>query len=325
MPGRSGDAAVHGIAHLSKEKPSNIVASIRQRLLNLARERGEGFQLVLTRYALERLLYRLSNSPHGDDFLLKGAMLFQYWTGQPHRSTLDLDLSGRGEGTVARYEGIFREVCALGVDADGLTFLPERIHGEQIREEQRYAGVRIHGAATLGIAKIALQIDIGFGDVVTPSPMQITYPSLLNLPAAVLRAYPKETVIAEKYEAMVSLGVANSRMKDFYDVWFLSLESEFDGQVLADAVKATFRRRKTELPPQMPLALTPEFSRIPTKQAQWRAFVRKGNLRTDAPGFELVVVALADFLWPITQAAHTSGTFTAKWPKRGPWQPHEGV
>lgn len=310
---------------MSKEKPSNIVASIRQRLLNLARERGEEFQLVLTHYALERLLYRLSKSPHADDFLLKGAMLFQLWTGQSHRSTLDLDLAGKGEDTVTRYETIVREVCALDVEADGLAFLPERIRGEQIREEQRYAGVRIHGVATLGTARIALQIDIGFGDVVTPFPMQITYPSLLNLSAAVLRAYPKETVIAEKYEAMVSLGVANSRMKDFYDVWFLSLESEFDGQDLANAVRATFRRRQTELPPQMPLALTPDFSSIPTKQAQWRAFVRKGNLRTDAPDFGLVVGALADFLWPITQAAHTSGTFTAKWPKRGPWQLHARV
>ncbi len=310
---------------MSKEQPSNIAASIRQRLLNLARQRGEEFQLILTRYALERLLYRLSKSPHGDDFLLKGAMLFQLWTGQSHRSTLDLDLAGKGEHSVTRYEAIFREICGLDVEADGLTFLSEQIQGEQSREEQRYAGVRIHGTAMLGTARIRLQVDIGFGDAVTPAPERITYPSLLNLPGPILQAYPKETVIAEKYEAIVSLGIANSRMKDFYDIWFLSLESEFDVQVLGNAIKATFERRRTELPLEMPLALTREFSSIPAKQAQWRAFARKGNLKMNAPDFDRVVEALAAFLWPITQAAHDTGTFMAKWPKGGPWQPHPNM
>ena len=190
---------------MSKESPTNITASIRQRLLNLARQRGDEFQLVLIHYGLERLLYRLSKSPHAGQFTLKGAMLFQLWTGQPHRSTLDLDLLGKGASGIERFEEMFREIFSVTVPDDGLQFLPASVRGEEIREEQRYNGIRIHATAKLGKAKIPIQVDIGFGDAVTPASKTIQYPSLLDLPAPKLKAYPRETVVAEKYEAMVSL------------------------------------------------------------------------------------------------------------------------
>lgn len=305
---------------MSKAKPANVAASIRQRLLNLARDRKEEFQLVLVRYAAERLLYRLSKSPHADQFLLKGALLFQLWTGQPHRSTLDLDLLGQGDDAVARFEQIFREVCAVTVEDDGLRFLTEGIRGEAIREDERYAGVRILGAAMLVTAKIPLQIDIGFGDAVTPKAQQIEYPSLLGLPTATLRAYPKETTVAEKFEAMVSLGIANSRMKDFYDIWVLASQFDFDGAILGRAIRATFQRRGTALPVEIPLALTPEFAENPAKQAQWQGFVKRGRLVAKPPTFQAIAKALTDFLWPVADVIQRGGDFSRKWPAGGSWR-----
>jgi len=305
---------------VSRQEPSNLTASIRQRLLNLAHERKEEFQLILVRYAAERLLYRLSKSPHADQFVLKGALLFQLWTGQPHRATLDLDLLGQGDDDVARFEGIFREVGATAVEDDGLLFLPDQVHGEEIREDQRYAGVRIHGTVKLGTARIPLQIDIGFGDAVTPKPQKVQYPSLLGLPTATMRAYPKQTVVAEKFEAMVSLGIANSRMKDFYDIWVLSSEFQFDGDVLAKAIRATFERRGTAIPAQPPVAFTPEFSSDRSKAAQWRAFVSRGRLVAHPPPFGIVIEKVASFIWPLAQAIQQGRSFARKWPAGGPWR-----
>jgi predicted nucleotidyltransferase component of viral defense system len=305
---------------VSKEKPTNVAASIRQRLLNLAHDRKEEFQFVLVRYAAERLLYRLSKSAHADQFLLKGALLFQLWTGRPHRATLDLDLLGQGDDDVARFENIFLAVCSATVEDDGLTFLTDQIRGEEIREDQRYAGVRIHGIATLGTAKITLQIDIGFGDAVTPKAQKIEYPSLLGLPTATMRAYPKETVVAEKFEAMVSLGIANSRMKDFYDIWVLSSEFEFDGDVLGRAIRATFERRGAALPVERPLAFTLEFSRDRTKTTQWQAFLSRGRLVTKPPSFESIIESVAAFLSPVVVSLHAKAAFGKKWHPGGPWR-----
>jgi len=245
---------------MSKENPTNLAASVRQRLLNLARQRKDEFQLVLIHYGLERLLYRLSISEYANQFTLKGALLFQLWVGQPHRSTLDLDLLSKGNSDVERFKGIFRQICTLSVPDDGLLFLPESVTAEEIREDQRYNGIRIHATATLGKAKIPIQVDIGFGDAVTPASKRIDYPSLLGFPAPKLRAYPKETVVAEKFEAMVSLGITNSRMKDFYDLWMIARDFEFDGEILSKAIQATFRRRGTNIPTELPVALAGEFA-----------------------------------------------------------------
>lgn len=304
---------------MSKEKPKNISASIRQRLLNLAKERNDDFQLVLVRYGVERLLYRLSISPHAKQFVLKGAMLFQLWTGQPHRSTLDVDLLGTGDENVDRLVKLFREVCSQKAEDDGLMFLPDSVQGNLIREEQRYGGIRIQITAVLDNARIPIQIDIGFGDAITPKAEHVKYPTLLGHTAPSLRGYPMVTSVAEKYEASVSLGIANSRMKDFYDLWVLARDFDFEGRTLAKAIRATFERRGTALPVTPPVALTDEFSQDRTKQTQWKAFVRRGRLVAEAPDFERVVKMRHSFLWPVTEALLHEDDFNLRWKGGGPW------
>lgn len=305
---------------MSKEKPKNISASVRQRLLNLAKERNDDFQLVLIRYGVERLLYRLSVSPYAKQFVLKGAMLFQLWTGQPHRSTLDVDLLGSGDDDVDRLVKLFREVCSQKAEEDGLTFLPESVRGDLIREEQRYGGIRIQMTAVLDNARIPIQIDIGFGDAITPKAQQVQYPTLLGHTAPNLRAYPMVTAVAEKYESSVSLGITNSRMKDFYDLWVLARDFDFEGTTLARAIRATFERRGTALPAAPPVALTEEFSGDKTKQTQWKAFVGRGRLVAEAPDFESVVAMLHSFLWPVTEALAAGDKFELNWAAGGPWK-----
>lgn len=301
---------------MTDRQPLNIVASVRQRLMNLSRERGEDFQLVLTRYGLERLLYRLTQSPHAAQFVLKGAALFQLWTGQPHRATRDLDLLGQGAPSPDRLRQVFEDVCELTVHDDGLTFLTDVIRAEQIKEEDEYQGIRLRIDARLGNARIPLQIDIGFGDAVTPGSQEVTYPTLLDFPAPQLQAYPRETVVAEKFQAMVQLGIANSRMKDFYDVWTLACQFEFDGPALSAAIRATFGRRQTALPSTTPLALTSEFSTDRSKAIQWSAFLRKGRLIESPPDFEDIVVLLESFLMPPTLAMISDAGWDRTWRER---------
>jgi len=298
---------------VTNRQPRDLVASVRQRLMNLSRERGEEFQLVLTRYGLERLLYRLAQSPHAGQFVLKGAALFQLWTGQAHRSTRDLDLLGQGDPSPDRLRQVFQEVCSVDVEADGLTFLTGAIQAEQIKEDDEYQGIRLRIDARLGNARLPLQIDIGFGDAITPGPQAVTYPTLLDFPAPQMNAYPRETVVAEKFQAMVQLGIANSRMKDFYDVWTLARQFEFDGTGLCAAIRATFQRRQTPLPATPPLALTPEFSTDRQKAIQWSAFLRKGRLLESPPPFEEVVALLATFLMPPTLALVSNDPWNRTW------------
>jgi hypothetical protein len=251
----------------------NIAASVRQRLLNASRARREDFQVTLTRYAIERLLYRLSKSAHREQFIIKGAMLFSAWNEVPHRPTRDLDLLSFGTSDIPRLEGMFREIVNTEVEPDGLEFFAESVRGGRIKEDQEYEGVRLSIQARLEHARLSLQIDIGFGDAVTPAPEEIEYPTLLaDLPAPRLRAYSRYSVVAEKFQAMVMLGIANTRMKDFFDVWTLAGSFNFDGRVLCQAMKMTFERRETEIPSTAPLALTPEFYEDRTKQSQWEHF-----------------------------------------------------
>jgi hypothetical protein len=304
---------------VSKGKLRNVTASVRERLRRLAEAQHEDFQLVLTRYGLERLLYRLSQSEHRDLFVLKGAMLFALWTEQRHRPTRDLDLLGRGPATVERCEEVFRAVCAVPVADDGLHFHPESVRGATIREDQHYEGVRLALLARLESARIPLQIDVGFGDAVTPGAVAMDYPTLLASPVPTVRAYPRETVVAEKYQALVLLGMSNSRLKDFYDLWVLSRQFSFEGPVLAAALAATFDRRRTPLPSAPPLALTAEFHGDKMKRQQWRAFLNKGKL---AEGLELerVTGVLGHFLLPPTAALVAGRRFDRAWPAGGPWQ-----
>lgn len=297
----------------------NFAHSIRDRLLRLAKAQNEEFQNLLMRYARERWLYRLSLSAQRERFVLKGAMLFALWSDEPHRPTQDLDLLGLGRSSVAELETVCREVCAVAAEEDGLQFLAESVRGVAIREENIYDGVRLTLRAMLGKATIPLQIDVGFGDAVIPEPEQIEYPVLLGLPAPKLWAYRRETVIAEKFDALVELGLRNTRLKDFHDLWVLAGNYDFEGETLTEAIRATFNRRRTPLPTEAPVALTAEFVGAPVKQEQWRAFVRRGKLRAGEVRLEEVVALLREFLLPPVAALQASSSFKRRWKAGGPW------
>jgi len=303
---------------VSKPQPKDLAASVRQRLLNRSRERGEDFNLVLTRYALERWLFRLSKSPFAKQFVLKGAMLFTLWAKQTYRPTRDLDLLAYGEWSAERLERTIKQVCRTPVPPDGLEFDAESVRVTEIREAQEYGGLRVQVVARLDTAETGLQIDVGFGDAVTPA--EVTYPTLLaTFPAPVLRAYSRETVIAEKFEAMVRLGFPNSRMKDFYDVWILSRRCEFDGEVLGQAVHATFSRRRTTVPDRPPVALSAEFAEDSDKAKQWSAFLARHDLQKEAPLLAEVIRDLGQFLMPLLVSVARQNDFRKKWPAGGPW------
>ncbi|MEJ8294552.1 nucleotidyl transferase AbiEii/AbiGii toxin family protein [Delftia tsuruhatensis] len=256
----------------------DIAASIRARLKHCADASRQDFNLTLTHYGLERLLYRLSISPHADSYLLKGALLFAIWYEQPHRPTRDADLLGFGLDDVDSAVSAFREICGIAVD-DGIAFDAASVRGTVIRKEAGYGGVRIDLRATLDGARITLQVDIGFGDAVTPSPQTIRYPVLLDgLPAPQLRSYPKYTVVAEKLHAICLLGMANTRMKDYFDLWVLMTEGTLDPAELRRAMAATFERRQLALPAGLPAGLSDGFSSDAAKQAQWVAFLKKNRL-----------------------------------------------
>jgi Nucleotidyl transferase AbiEii toxin, Type IV TA system len=321
--GNDDDAATQVLRHHQAPAPRNIVASLSQRLLTLAKQRHDEFQLVLTRYALERLLYRIGQSPYKGEFVVKGALLFSIWSATPHRVTRDLDLLGFGPADVARLEQIFRELCHVQVEDDGLRFMEDAVHAEPIRVEVAYGGIRIRLLALLGKARIPLQIDVGFGDVVTPAPTQVTFPTLLDapyLPAPHVRAYPREAMVAEKFEALVKLGMVNTRMKDFYDLWVLARTFTFSGATISAALQATFDRRGTLFPADAPLALTRLFADNPTKQLQWNVFLRKSATKTDVVSLAEVVTLLSAFLLPPAQALVRGEQFLAEWPAGGPWQ-----
>lgn len=294
--------------------------SIRHRLFNLSKERGEDFQVVLRMFAIERLLYRMNVSEHSDQFILKGAMLFYLWDEKMHRPTRDLDLLGAGEISVARLESMFREISQVNVENDALVYDQESVRGLEIREDQEYQGIRIQVTAYLHNVRIPLQIDIGFGDPVIPAPESAAYPTLLNFSSPELQVYPRYTMVAEKFQIMVRFGIANSRMKDFYDIWFLARRFPFQGESLSEAINATFRRRRTPLPEDAPLALTSEFADDPTKQSQWNAFIQRGVLEQEVPALDNVVDFLQEFVMPPTRAVVRDVKFTLIWQPFGPWK-----
>ena len=256
---------------MSKQPIKNMGASVKARLMAISRERNQTFQLVLTNYVLERLLYRLSQTDHRTRFILKGAMLLTKWFDDPLRPTQDLDFLGIGDDDPDEMVKTFREICAVSFD-DGVVFDVAGVQIDRIREELEYGGLRIKTNATVDGARVRVVIDIGFGDAVEPGLAEMDLPVMLDFPAPHLRAYARETVIAEKFQAMVMLGRANSRMKDFYDIWVLSRASGFNDDRLARAIAATFARRNTEIPSELPDALTPAFATDVTKVQQWNAF-----------------------------------------------------
>ncbi len=296
----------------------NVGASVRDRLLRIARERGDDFQLLLIRFANERLLYRIGQSPSGRSFVVKGATLFTVWTGEPHRATRDIDLLGFGDPSEDLIRSMFAEVLATDVIEDGLIFNPGTLTAGPIREDQENGGVRLQLTAHLASARVRLQIDVGFGDAITPKAMVAEMPTLLDFPPPRLRFYPRETVVAEKLEAMVQLGLTNSRMKDFYDLLVLSKLFEFDGELLVRAIRATFDRRGTRFPAKTPVALTPEFARDGSKNIQWTAFLKKSGVM-QSETLSTTVDGIVAFVVEPLAAARSGGVFTAHWSPGGPW------
>lgn len=298
----------------------NVAASINQRLLNLSRERRTTHNDILAHYGSERFLYRLSQTDVGRHMVLKGAALLRVWTGQEFRPTRDVDLLGQGSRDHPVIRGIVTDTTAVPCPEDGLLFEPETIRIEDIRGDQEYQGVRVKLDSTLGAAKIPLQIDIGFGDVVTPRPIEGEYPTLLDLPAPRLLMYTRETAVAEKFEAMVRLGPTNSRMKDFWDVAILAQQFAFEGPILRQAVKATFERRQAVITKAVPEALERAYYRDEERLARWRAFQRQVAPNAPVPtAFDAIGELIRSFLGPVRGSIAADTAFGAAWPPGGPW------
>ena len=283
-----------------RQKTGNLAASVKQRLLNLATASGEDFNLMQVRYAIERLLYRMSRSRHAGAFLLKGAMLFALWEKHPHRPTRDMDLLFLTAQDRLELAAIFREVATLEVTPDGLNFDADSVQSDEIREDNAYGGIRVKMLASLGTARIPVQIDIGLGDAVHPEPQWTDFATLLDFPAPRIRPYPVYSVVAEKFHAMAELGIQNTRMKDYFDILYLQRHFEFAGADLQEAMRKTFQRRRPALSPDLPDALGKPFWESTLKQTQWTAFLRKNNLRVEAD-LEKVCSEIATFILPAIQ------------------------
>ena len=294
-------------------------ASVRQRLLNKSRTQGRPFQELLQYFAMERFLYRLAKSPYSDRFVLKGALLLTAWRAPQSRPTMDIDLEGQLNNQLDHIKEVVATICEVDVDPDGIAFNRTSIEVSRIKEDADYEGVRVQFHATLARARIPMQLDIGFGDVITPEPSDIEYPSLLDFPAPVLRAYPKETVVAEKLEALTALGLLNSRMKDFYDLALLSRMYPFEGERLLKAISATFRHRGTTMEAE-PIGLTQAYCDDPARAMQWRAFVRRSRFGEEPGDFARLVGEVRPFALPVLSAAAAGNPFGLRWKPSGPWE-----
>jgi hypothetical protein len=305
---------------MKKRELTNLPASVHQRLLNLAREMNRPFNELLQYYVMERFLFRLSHTPYAERFVLKGALMLRAWDVPLARPTMDIDMLGRLPNSVENLVEVVRECLAAEVPDDGLRFDTEKIRGEPITLDAKYQGVRVRIGGFLGNARLSLQLDFGFGDVITPSPSWIDYPELLDFGQPHLLGYTPQSAIAEKFQAMVELELANTRLKDFYDIWKLSQNLAFDGAILSEALAATFKQRGTPLPTSPPLALRCNFFDDPTKQAQWKAFLRKGRLETEAKSLEETINELSAFILPPAFAAAEARLFKMNWQPGGTWQ-----
>ncbi|MBL4774264.1 MAG: nucleotidyl transferase AbiEii/AbiGii toxin family protein [Alcanivoracaceae bacterium] len=277
----------------------DIAKSIRARLLNISKKKDENFNTLLVQYALQRLLYRLSVSQYADQFLLKGSWLFVVWDNTLHRPTKDIDLLGVGESDKGELLEIFKKIADLEPDSpDGLCFDLDAFKAVDIKKDDNYQGVRISGLVTLDSAKIQLQVDIGFGDAVTPDAVVASLPSLLDLPDPLLKVYPVYTVLAEKFHAMVFLGLTNSRIKDFFDIHVIATNRSINSGDLQAAIAATFSRRETQITNESLLVFSAEFKQDKSKARQWQSFLSKNNLNNQL-SFEQLVDKIQQFIEPI--------------------------
>ena len=305
---------------MTRKTPVNVAASVRTRLLTVSKERREDFTLTLMNYAAERFLYRLAQSKHRDRFVLKGARLFAVRVGEQYRPTRDLDLLGLVEASERAVIAAIRDIARTKVEDDGVVFEVDDLEVHAIREDNAYGGIRAVMQARLAEARIHVQIDFGFGDAITPAATTLEFPTLLpDMPAPNVLAYPTETIIAEKVEAMVQLGLSNSRMKDFTDVAVAARRCAFDGGTLVAAIRATFRRRATQLPDGEMVALSDRFVQDERAQANWKAYIRRERLR-DFDSLAQVVAELRAFLVQPLEHARSDQVFTARWTAGGPWR-----
>ena len=296
----------------------NIPASVHQRLLAKARGSSRPFNELLQHFAIERFLYRLSKSPQAGRFILKGALMLSAWSGSMSRPTMDIDLSGKIENDPATLAAAMKEACRMAVPPDGMSFNAEAVTAAGIMEDAGYQGVRVRIQGNLGNARISLQVDIGFGDVIVPGPRKVTYPVLLDFPPPELNGYSMESTIAEKFHAMVQRGVLNSRMKDFHDIWMLSRTFNFHGAMLAKAIEKTFANRNTPVP-TAPAVFDPSFVQDRGKNVQWRGFIRKSGLSGTPDSFAAIVAGVKVFLEPIKTAIFEQRIFRGLWKAPGPW------
>ncbi|MBL7645661.1 MAG: nucleotidyl transferase AbiEii/AbiGii toxin family protein [Candidatus Hydrogenedentes bacterium] len=301
---------------MTRKPVSNIAASIRQRLLNHAHGSGRPFNEVLQYYALERFLYRLAESSEGELFVLKGAMMLRARNAPDARPTMDIDLLGMTPNDTASLLARFEAVLRLAVLDDGLHFDPSTLRSEGITKEMGYDGVRLRFRGVLDTARVSLQVDIGFGDIVYPPPERHTMPTVLDQPAPDLLCYSLESAIAEKLEAAVKLGQLNSRIKDFYDIWLLSSNFDFRGDELAEAIRRTFQNRKTALERDLE-AFGSEFCMA--KSQQWTAFKRRLHDPNVPERLEDAMRLNERFLGPVLDGLLGDMPMPLVWRASGPW------
>ena len=302
---------------MTVKSPSNLAASVRQRLLNRAKTDHRPFNELLQYYAMERFLYRLSRSPHAKRFVLKGALMLRAWNSPEFRPTMDIDVLGKTKNEDANLIAKIKDVIAVEVPPDGLVFDPDSIRAERITQDADYEGIRLRFKAALDSAKVTIQIDVGFGDVVFPEPQPCTLPTLLDFPPPKLMGYSRESAIAEKFEAMVRHRELNSRMKDFYDVWLLTRQFDFEGKQLGEAIRLTFDKRGVPLP-EVIIAFTDSF--ISDKQVAWTAFRKRLEQESIPESFAEVVAVVDRFLSPVVKAIGTKHHVSGKWRATGPWR-----
>jgi len=305
---------------VSQKNVKNIAASIRQRLLNKAKENSRPFNEILQYYGLERFLYRLSASKYADKFILKGALLFTVWQQSEFRSTVDIDLLGTTSNEPEAITKVFRDICKAKVEDDGLQFDDSSITAEQITVDADYQGVRVQLYGYLGTAKIRVQVDIGFSDVITPGPEIYDYPTILDLPEPKLNCYNKETMIAEKLQAMVKLDILNSRMKDIYDIWVLSRQFEFKSTSLKNSIVNTFKRRETEVTENI-TTFTERYYQNDEKLKQWQGFLRKSKVSDVSQDLSEITGDIKTFIAPVLASIVRKKEFKKTWkPELQKWQ-----
>lgn len=303
-----------------KKNIKNIEASVRALLQNKARETNRSFSEILQYYGIERFLYRFSCSKYADKFILKGALMFTVWQVSQRRTTLDIDFSARYDNQIMTIEKAIKDVCRVSVTSDGLIFTPQTVKGYKIKEDAEYEGVRVKFKGFLERSRIPMQIDIAFSDVIYPKPKIINYPVILDFPKPRLKGYPAESVVSEKFEAMVKLGLLNSRMKDFYDIWLMTRQFDFHGSSLVEALKRTFKHRKTELPKHKPLFAEEIYDEKSDRQILWMAFLKKSDITYVPEKLHTIANDIENFIIKPLIAISKGNEFNKIWEAKGSWK-----